>query len=333
MLKFLRISLPTLVLALPGIAVAQTPEKITMIMPWTAQAEQGGFWQAAVKGIYKKYGIDMTIRPGGPQLNTGQMLAAGAVDFRASRNSGETINFAINNAPAIAVAALLQKEPVVLIAHPDVGINSFEDMRGKPIAISQSVVDTWWRYLKAKYGFTDAQVRPYTFQIAPFLVNKDLVQQGFLTSEPFAVEKTGGFKPKIFLIADTGWEAYSTLIETTTDMVAKKPDLVQRVVDASIEGWYGYMYGDRTEANAAIKGANPDMTDAQLQYSFDKMKEYGIVDSGDALKLGIGAMTDERWKKLADIGVAAGVYPANVDYKKTYTLKFVNKGFGLNLKK
>jgi NitT/TauT family transport system substrate-binding protein len=333
MLKFPRVSLPTLVLTLSGVAVAQTPEKITMIMPWTAQAEQGGFWQAAVKGIYKKYGIDMVLRPGGPQLNTAQMLAAGAVDFRVSRNSGETINFAINNAPGIAVAALLQKEPVVFITHPDVGINSFEDMRGKPIAISQSVVDTWWRYLKAKYGFTDAQVRPYTFQIAPFLVNKDLVQQGFLTSEPFAIEKTGGFKPKVFLIADTGWEAYSTLIETTTDMVAKKLDLVQRVVDSSIEGWYGYMYGDRTEANAAIKTANPDMSDAQLAYSFDKMKEYGIVDSGDTIKLGIGAMTDERWKKLVDTGVAAGIYPANVDYKKTYTLKFVNKGIGLNLRK
>jgi NitT/TauT family transport system substrate-binding protein len=319
-------------LALSAVAV-WADDQITVIMPWTAQAEQGGFYQAAAKGIYKKYGLDVKIRPGGPQLNTSQLLAAGAVDFRIGRNSGEIINFAVHGAPAIAVAAILQKEPSVLIAHPDVGINSIADMKGRPIAISQSVVDTWWRFLKLKYGFTDAQMRPYTFQIAPFLVDKNLIQQGFLTSEPFAIEQQGGFTPKVFLVADAGYHAYSTTIDTTTAMVANRPDLVQRMVNASIEGWYDYVYGDPQPGNALIKKENPDMADAQIAYSLGKMKEYGVVDSGDSLKLGIGAMTDDAWKSFYDTGVAAGLYPPNVDYTKVYTLKFVNKGHGLDMRR
>jgi NitT/TauT family transport system substrate-binding protein len=254
------------------------------------------------------------------------MLAAGAVDFRVGSNSGGTLNFVQNNAPAMAVAAIFQKDPTVLIAHPDVGINSFADMKGKPVAISRVSVDSWWRYLESKYGFTDAQIRPYTFQMAPFLVDKTLVQQGYVTSEPFAIENEGHFKPKVFLLADdANYKSYATLIETTTEMVKTKPDLVQRMVDASIEGWYSYLNGDPGPANTLIKKDNPDMTDAQIAYSLGKMKEYGIIDSGDAKTLGIGAMTDARWTEFFESSVAAGLYPKDLAYKKAYTLQFVDK--------
>jgi len=301
-------------------------DKVSIIMSWTAEAEHGGFYQALANGIYKKHGLEVTVRQGGPQLNTGQMLAAGAVEFRVGSNSGGTLNFVQNGAPAMAVAAIFQKEPTVLIAHPDVGINSLADMKGKPIAISRQSIDSWWRFLESKYGFTDAQIRPYTFQLAPFLVDKTLIQQGYVTSEPFAVENQGHFKPKVFLLADAaGWKSYATLVETTTDMVRTKPDLVQRMVDSVIEGWYSYLYGDPAPANALIKKDNPEMTDAQIAYSYGKMKEYGIIDSGDAKKLGIGAMTDARWKAFYETAAAVGLYPKNLDYKKAYTLQFVNK--------
>ena len=301
-------------------------DKVSIIMSWTAEAEHGGFYQALANGIYKKHGLEVTVRQGGPQLNTGQMLAAGAVEFRVGSNSGGTLNFVQNGAPAMAVAAIFQKEPTVLIAHPDVGINSLADMKGKPIAISRQSIDSWWRFLESKYGFTDAQIRPYTFQLAPFLVDKTLIQQGYVTSEPFAIENQGHFKPKVFLLADAaGWKSYATLVETTTDMVRTKPDLVQRMVDSVIEGWYSYLYGDPAPANALIKKDNPEMTDAQIAYSYGKMKEYGIIDSGDAKKLGIGAMTDARWKAFYETAAAVGLYPKNLDYKKAYTLQFVNK--------
>ncbi len=313
---------------------AHAEDKVSIIMSWTAEAEHGGFYQAVAAGIYKKYGLDVTLRQGGPQLNTAQLLMGGAVDFRIGSNSGGDFNFVKEGAPAVAVAAIFQKEPSVLIAHPDVGVNSLADMKGKPIAVSAQVVDTWWRFLKARFGFTEAQRRPYTFQVTPFLVNKDLIQQGYLTSEPYAIQTQGGFTPKVFLLADdAGYDSYAALIETTTAMVAKKPDVVQRFIDASIEGWYSYLYGDPAPANALIVKDNPNMTAGQIAYSVAKMKEYGIIDSGDTLHLGIGAMTDARWKSFFNKAVAIGLYPADLDYKKAYTLQFVDKGHGLAMKK
>jgi len=312
--------------AVLGAQAARADDKVSIIMSWTAEAEHGGFYEALADGYYKKHGLDVTIHQGGPQLNTAQMLAAGAVDFRIGSNSGGDLNFVENGVPAVAVAAIFQKDPAVLIVHPDSGIKTMEDMKGHPISISKVTIDSWWRYLQAKYGFADSQIRPYTFQIAPFLVDKTLVQQGYLTSEPFAIENQGGFKPKVFLLADAaGWKSYATLMETTTEMVKTKPSVVQRMVDASIEGWYSYLYGDPAPANALIKKDNPDMTDAQIAYSWGKMKEYGIVDSGDAKTLGIGAMTNARWKGFFESVAAVKLYPANLDYKKAYTLQFVNK--------
>jgi NitT/TauT family transport system substrate-binding protein len=305
---------------------ARANDKVSIIMSWVAEAEHGGFYQALATGIYAKHGLDVTIRQGGPQMNTGQMLAAGAVDFRVGGGSGGTINFVQNDVPAMAVAAIFQKEAGVLIAHPDAGIDSLADMKGHPIAISRQTIDTWWRFLAEKYGFSDTQIRPYTFQIGPFLVDKNLVQQGYVTSEPFAVETEGHFTPKVFLLADdAGYKSYATIIETTTKLVETNPDLVQRMVDATIEGWYSYLYGDPTPANALIKQANSDMSDAQIAYSYGKMKEYGIIDSGDAKTLGIGAMTDARWQAFFETAAAVGLYPKNLDYKKAYTLQFVDK--------
>lgn len=323
---------------LAGIAgaprAAHAADKVTFITSWTAEAEHGGWYQALATGIYKKYGLDVVIRQGGPQLNTAQLLVGGAVDMREGANSGGDFNFVKEGAPAVAIAAIFQKDPQVLIAHPGIGINSIADMKGKPIAISAQSVDTWWPLLKSKFGFTDSQRRPYTFQITPFLVNKNLIQQGYLTSEPYAIEHKGGFTPKVFLLADrAGWDAYSSLIETTRAMIKKKPSVVQRFINASIDGWYSYLYGNPAPGNALIMKDNPNMTESQIAYSIAKMKEYGIVDSGDSLRLGIGAMTNERWKRFFKQVSAIGLYPANLDYKKAYTLQFVDKGEGLAMKK
>jgi len=313
---------------------ARAADKVSFIMSWIAEAEHGGFYQAVATGIYAKYGLEVTIRQGGPQLNTAQMLAAGAVDFRIDPNSVGALNFVRNDVPAVAVAAIFQKDPQVLIAHPDAGIESLADMKGKPIAISRGAVESWWRILAAKYGFSDSQLRPYTFQIGPFLLDKNLVQQGYATSEPFAIETEGHFTPKVFLLTDSaGYPSYGASIETSAAMVADKPDLVQRLVDASIEGWYSYLYGDPSPANALIKKDNPEMTDAQIAYSYAKMKEYGIIDSGDAKTLGIGAMTDAHWRALFDAATRVGLYPKDMDYKKAYTLQFVDKKHGIEAAK
>jgi NitT/TauT family transport system substrate-binding protein len=313
--------------------VAQALDEVTFGTNWKAQAEHGGFYQAVADGIYEKYGLAVTIRPGGPQVNHSQLLAAGTIDFNMGGGMFGAFNYVQNDIPMVVVAATFQKDPQILMAHPDQGFESLADLKGHPILISQDARTGYWEWLKSAHGFTDDQIRPYTFNPAPFLADKSAIQQGYLTSEPFAIEREGGFTPKVFLLADAGYNPYSTVIETSWQLVEESPDLVQRFVDASIEGWYSYLYGDPSPANELIKRDNPEMTDEQIAYSIEKMKEYGIVDSGEALELGIGAMTDERWRSFFAFAAGAGLYPADLDLSRAYTTQFVNKKVGMDLKK
>lgn len=303
-------------------------DKVTFGTNWVAQAEHGGFYQALAKGIYAKNGLDVTIRPGGPQLNHQQLLIAGRIDFNLGGNSFGAMNYAAQGIPMVIVASLFQKAPEVLIAHPGQGNDSLDALRGKPILLSSEAVSTWFPFLKVAFGFTDAQIRPYTFNLGPFLADKKTIQQGYATSEPFQIAQQG-IKPVVMLLADRGYNAYSTTIETSRKLVQTNPDLVQRFVSASIEGWASYMNDDPEPANALIRKDNPEMTDALLAFSRAKMKEYGIVESGDALTLGIGAMTDQRWSEIYVSAASAGLYDKDFDYQKAYTLQFVNKKVGL----
>jgi NitT/TauT family transport system substrate-binding protein len=324
----------TLVLALAGTlaATAQTLDKVSFGTNWVAQAEHGGFYQALSDGTYRKHGLNVTIVPGGPQVNNRILLPVGKLDFFMSANTLQGFDAVEQNIPTLAVAAMFQKEPQVLMAHPGEGIEKFEDLKKLTLFISKEGLASYFQWLKADFGFSETQVKPYTSNPQPFLADKKSAMQGYVTSEPFAIEKAAGFKPKIFLIADQGFNSYSTLIETRRDLVEKKPDLVQRFVDASIIGWYNYVYGDNKSANALIKHHNPEMTDELLAYSLAKMKEYGIVDSGETATLGIGAMTDARMKNFYDKMVRAGVVKPSVALEKSYTLQFVNKKVGLDLR-
>lgn len=299
-------------------------DKITFSTNWYAQAEHGGFYQAVATGIYQDYGLDVTIRMGNAQVNGTQLLVGGAIDFYMG-SSIEAISSVQTGIPTITVAAIFQKDPQVLIAHPGVGNDSLEQLKGKPILTSSLSEKGYWQFLKAKYGYTDEQKRPYNFSVAPFLIDKNLVQQGYLTSEPFTIQKKGGFEPVVMLLADAGYTPYATTIETTKEMVEKNPDLVQRFVDASIKGWYSYLKNPEP-ANQLIKQENPEMTDELLAYSLEKMQEYGIITSGDAATKGIGAMTEARWKGFFDTVVEAGVIKPDTNYQAAFTLQFVNKG-------
>jgi NitT/TauT family transport system substrate-binding protein len=274
----------------------------------------------------------VTIVPGGPLINNRMLLPVGRLDFFMSANTLQSFDAVEQNVPTVAVAAMFQKDPQVLIAHPDAGVDKFEDLRALTLFVSKEGVATYFQWLKTDFKFKESQVRPYTFNPQPFLADKQSAMQGYVTSEPYAIEKQGHFKPKIFLLAEHGFDSYSTLIETRRDLVENKPELVERFVDASIIGWYHYLYGDNSAGNALIRKQNPEMTDELLAYSIAKMKEYGIVDSGDATTLGIGAMTDARMASFFDKMVRAGVVKPNVDFRKAYSLRFVNKMVGLELR-
>jgi NitT/TauT family transport system substrate-binding protein len=330
--RALTVLLMALVIALSPASAQTRLDKVSFGTNWVAEAEHGGFFQAVADGTYAKYGLDVTIVPGGPNDNNRMLLIAGKLDFFMAANTLMSFDAVANNVPVVTVAAIFQKDPQVLLTHPESKATKLEDLKPLTLFVSKEGIASYFQWLKSEYGFSEEKVRPYTFNPQPFLANKQSAMQGYVTSEPYAIEKSAGFKPGIILLADYGFNSYSTLIETRRDLIDKKPDLVQRFVDASLIGWYHYLYGDNAAANAMIRKLNPEMTDELIAYSIARMKEYGIVDSGDSLRDGIGAMTDARMASFFDKMVRARVVRPDIDYRKAYTLRFVNKGVGVDLR-
>lgn len=308
-------------------------DKVIFATNWVAEAEHGGFYQAVADGTYRKYGLEVAIRQGGPQSNERALLPARRIDFLMGGNMIPAFNAVKEGIPTTVVAAVMQKDPQVFMTHPGQGLDTFESLKKTTLLVGKSGFASFYQWMIAEHGFTEGQTKLYTFNPAPFLADKKLAQQGYVTAEPFEIERQGGFKPNIFLLADHGFDTYATTIEAHVDTVKQRPDLVQRFVDASAIGWYNYLYHDNSAGNALIKKDNPEMGDAQIAYSVQKMKDYGIVDSGDSIKLGINAMTDARHRSFFDKMVKAKVVDASIDYKKAYTLQFVNKGIGVDLRR
>ena len=316
-----------LVVALsPMVALAN--EAVSFGTNWKAQAEHGGFYQALANGLYAERGLDVEIRPGGPQVNHRQLIAAGRLDFYMGGNMFGQFDFQREGIPVVSVAAIFQKDPQAMLAHPGTGVESFADLAGKTLFIAPFGKLTFWPWMAHSFGLDEAQVRPYTFNAAPFLADENSAQQGYVTAEPFAIRREGGFEPVVLLMADAGYDSYSTLIQTRAELIEERPEVVQAFVDASILGWVDYLYGDPAPGNALILEDNPDMTAEQIAFSIEAMRKYDIVDSGDAAELGLGAMTDERWQQFFADAVSWGAVEPDLAWQAGYTLAFVNKGLG-----
>ena len=316
-----------------GVARADEGRPSTSAPTGWPRPEYGGYYQAVAAGIYKKHGLEVAIHQGGPSVNQTQLLLAGRLDVNIASNSFIALNFVKEKIPFKVVASMYQKDPSVLIAHPGQGNDTLAALKGKPIMISADTRAGWWNFLRAKFGYSDSQIRPYNFNLQPFLADKSAIQQGFLGSEPFSIKQEAGFDPVVMLVADGGFTGYAQLFAVSDKMISGKPDVLQRFVDASIEGWYSYLFGDPSAGNALIKKDNPEMTDALIAYGRGALVKNGILDSGDAATSGIGAMTDARWADFYNTMSEQGLYPKGMDIKQAYTLQFVNKKVGMELKK
>lgn len=324
-----------LALVASAAAPAQPLEKVVFATNWKAQAEHGGYYQAVADGSFRKCGLEVEIRMGGPSVNNRVLLPVGKIDFLMGGNLLQAFDMVRQKVPTVVVAAHFQKDPQGMLAHPGQGYEKFEDLKKAPtLFIASYALSSFFQWMKSQYGFREEQVRPYNFSLAPFLANKKSAQQGLLTSETYSFEKETKTPVRFFLLADSGWSTYSNTVETRTELVEKKPAVVKCFVDASTLGWVNYLYGDNQAANALIKKANPEMTDDLIDFSIRKMKEYGIVDSGDTLAKGVGALSEARVRDFHDKMVKAGLFKAGeVDILKSFTTKFVNTGVGIDLKK
>lgn len=297
---------------------------------WLAQAEHGGFYQSVADGTYENCGLNVSIVPGGPQVNNRALLLAGRIDYHMGGDLLQAFNAAKEGIPVVAVAAAFQKHPQVIVAHPDKA-ESFEDLKNLELLIGDNGYQSYYQWMIAQYGFTEEQRKPYTFNPAPFLADKNVGMQGYLSSEPYLIEKEGGFEPDVFLIADAGYSSYATTVETMAETIEKHPEQVECFVNGSILGWYNFLYGDNTAARELIVADNPEMTNDKIDYAIGKIIDNGIVLSGDAEKLGIGVITDAKVEDFYNKMVAAGVIDAELDFTSAYTTEFVGKGLGMEL--
>ena len=316
--------------ALPCAALAEELTPVTFGTNWLAQAEHGGFYQSVADGTYAACGLDVTIVSGGPQVNNRALLLADRIQYHMGGDMLQAFNAVAEDIPVVAVAAIFQKHPQVIVAHPDV--TSWEELKDKTLLIGDNGYTSYYQWMIAEHGFTAEQRQPYTFNPAPFIANTDTAMQGYLSSEPYLVEKEAGFKPNVFLIADNGYSSYATTIEVMQSTIDENPEQVECFVDASLTGWYNYLYGDSSAADALILEANADMTQDKIDFAKNMMRNEGIVDSGKTLELGIGAMSDEVigdfYQKMVDAGVISG----DLDWKSAYTLDFTNKRVGIDIK-
>ncbi|MEM0899201.1 MAG: ABC transporter substrate-binding protein [Pseudomonadota bacterium] len=321
------------IVALSSTAALAENEKFTFGTNWLAQAEHGGFYQAVADGTYAACGLDVEIQSGGPQVNNRALLLAGRIDGHMGGNMLEAFNAVAEDIPVVVVAASFQKEPQVLMTHPGQGLDTWEDLKNaEEFILGDAGFQSYYQWMVTEFGFDASKRVPYTFNPAPFIANPKSAQQGYITSEPFAVQNEGGFEPNLFLVADFGFDTYSTTIEMMQATIDERPEAVKCFVEGSIKGWYNYLYGDNAAANAMIQEANPEMSDEQLAFSIETLKEFGIIDSGDTETMGIGAMTDERMQSFYSKMVTAGVIADGIDISKSYTLDYVNAGLGLDLK-
>ena len=290
---------------------------------WRAQAEHGGFYQALASGAYAARNLNVQIIQGGPGVNVPQLLASGAVELGMGSNSFIPLNLVAEGAPVKAVAAYFQKDPQVLIAHPDPELEGIADLAGRPFLLATASRDAFWVWLRARYGFTDDQVRTYTFNPAPFLADESAVQQGYLTSEPYTIEQVGGFEPRVFLLADEGYPSYACMVLAPNAFARDNEEALRAFIAASAEGWHDYLNGDPAEADALIMADNPEMTADILAQAREALRENQIVQGGDAAIMGIGAMTEDRWRDFFAVTSEAGVYPQDLDWREAFTLEYL----------
>jgi NitT/TauT family transport system substrate-binding protein len=333
MMNFTKLVAAGVITLAAGATGALAQDKVTFATNWLAQAEHGGYYQAVADGTYAEYGLDVTILQGGPQSPGRPMLVSGQVEFYMGGVTG-AVNAVKEGIPTVTLAAIFQKDPQILMSHPG-KFASFPELAGaSKYILSADGFTSYFTWMMAQWpDFVEDKYEPYQFNPASFLADENAIQQGYLTSEPYGIEQAAGFAPDVWLLADHGYAPYSTTIEAMRPWYEANPDIAKRFVEATIIGWYNYLYGDNSAANALIKTDNPEMTDEQLAYSLEKMKEFGIVVSGEAETQGIGCMTDEGWKGHYDKMVEIGLYDAGIDITQAYTTELVCQGLGMDLVK
>ena len=297
---------------------ARAATKVRMLTNWFAEAEHGGFYQALATGLYEKAGLDVELRQGNAQLNGMQLLLGGEADIVMSYDI--TILSALEKgAPIKAFFTSFQFDLIGLMTRPDV--KSLDELKGRKIYFGANGYSSYWPWLKRRFGYTDDMAAPKGPNLETFFNDPGSAVAGYLTAEPFlAVQRN--VPVKFFLFAEQGYPPYANTMVTTAAYLKDNADVVARFTRASIEGWRDYLR-DPTAGNLLIKTLNPRMPPEHIAYSLAKMREVKAVAGGDAATMGIGIMTEARWKKTAEFLVQANLLKADTDWKQAFTTYYI----------
>jgi NitT/TauT family transport system substrate-binding protein len=309
-------------LALTAATAASAAEKIRYSMNWVPEGEHCGFYQAKAAGYYDKAGLDVELKGAGPDVNVALLVGTGQLELGMG-SSFTSINMVAQGIPGITVASMFQKDPQTLVAHSGQGIKTLADVKGKPVMIAKFAQQEFWQFLKQKFAFTDDQLRPYTYSVAPFLADEAAIEQGYVTEDEYQLKSQMKTPPEIMLLADYGYQNYATTIFGMRPWVEAHGDAVKAFIKATAQGYQDCLDGKADAGEKLLHTANPDEPEGLFQFKIKQMKERNMLTGGDAEKLGIGAMSDARWKDFFDTMSASGVYKKDLDYKSAYTLKYL----------
>ena len=297
--------------------------EVSVAISGPAGPEVGGFFQAIARGFYLDEGLDVEIISEPPSTRMSRALIANEVEFAIAPDAFIAFNVAAAEAPATAVMASFQKHPLAILTHPREDISHVADMAGHVIGmdLSRYARDAVW--LKARFGFEDAQITDRPFDRNAFLSDESVIQSGSVFSAPYALEKDGQIDPKVHLLADIGYPNYASIVMTQDDLISADPEFVQAFVDASIRGWESFLRQDPSAAMDLMINANPELTRPELDQARAKMRSFEMVEGGDAFDYGVGTMSETRWGRLFAVMASNGAYPRTLPFDEAYTLQFV----------
>src|SRR5271155_2669341 len=284
---------------------------------WYPQPEQGGFYDAIVKGFYKDEGLDVQILPGGPYISSEPLVASGAVQFGMNTSDHVLESIANSNEPIVAVGATMQHDPQGILVRANSTVHTWTDLNGRTVAVKPG--STWWEFMVKKFRLDGVHEIPATYSVANFLQDPSYIQQCFVTSEPYFARKSGA-AVRTMLISDSGYQPYRVVFASTA-FLHDHPDLVAKFVRASIRGWRDYL-SDPTVANAEISKLNPAMNNDQMQFSTQTLKDEHFITGSDPSE--IGHFTPERWSTMYQQLIDLKVVTNPIDPKSAYTTQFLD---------
>lgn len=296
-------------------------DKADLVLNWFPEAEHGGFYAALIHGYYREAGIDMTILPGGVDIPVSPRVGTGRVMFGVS-NAEQVLLGRAEEVPIVALMAPIQGSPRCILVHEESGITSLHELkRVRTLAMSNR--DPFSFFLRARVDLQGVNIVPYPGNVIPFLVNKDYAMQGYVFSEPIVARQRGA-NPRPLMMSELGWNPYSSCLITSEALIRRNPDLVRRVVHASVKGWAKYLQ-DPEETDKYIHSLNREMDLEILEQGAEALRELCLGD--EAIENGIGWMTAARWETLFRQLVEVEVLrPDSLRVNEAFTMEFYPTG-------